>query len=136
MLLTPVAKALDCDVGPYPGIRDTGVVLHSTCGDKWRVIFTKTLTYDDDAIWGFSNNRYHYMLGAGYRLTLKKHRFDFGMVYIDEKTSLFQQEQYAVWFRWSYPILPLFHCGVTHQSVPFVDDAGRNQFGCDYSFTF
>ena len=76
------------------------------------------------------------MIGVGYRWTYKKIRFDFGMVYIDEETQSFQTEQYAAWFKLSYPIVPSVHCGYAHQSVPFVDDAGRNQVGCDFSFMF
>ena len=137
-LLAPAAKASDCDVGLHAGTRGTGTLLHTTCGNKWRAIFAKTLTYDDDddPRHGFTSNRYHYMLGVEYRWIFKKLRIDLGMVYIDEKTSLFEQEQYAAWFKLSYPVAPSFYCGYTHQAVPFVDDRGRNQFGCDYSFTF
>ena len=138
LLLSPLAKASDCEVGVWVGIRDTGTLLHATCGNKWRAIFAKTLTYDGDHNdeYGYFSNRYHYRLGLEYRLILKKFRFDLGMVYIDEKTWKFQQEQYAIWFKVSYPVAPSVNCGWAHQSVPFVDDAGRNQFGCDYSFKF
>ena len=136
LIFAPSAKAIDCDVGVYPGLRSTGTLLQTSCGGKWRIILAKVLTYDDDAIYGFTNNRYHFMLGAGYRFIFKKHRLDFGIVYIDEETRLFLQDQTAVWFKWSYPIFPSVHCGWAHQSVPFVEDAGRNQVGCDYSFTF
>ena len=136
LFLTPSAKAADCEVGLYPGLRDTGILIHTSCGNKWRVKFAKTLTYDDDSGYGFTNNKYHFMIGVGYRWIWKRNRFDAGLVYIDEETTLFMRKQYATWFQWSYLVLPKVHCGIAHQSVPFVDDAGRNQVGCDYSFTF
>lgn len=138
LLLTPSTKALDCDLGIYPGQgKSNGTLLHAFCGNKWRVIYAHALTHDDASMYGeFTDNRYNFMLGAGYRWIFKKHRFDVGVVYIDKDTKLFNQRHGAVWIRWSYPILPSLHCGVAHQSVPFVNDAGRNQIGCDFSFTF
>jgi hypothetical protein len=138
-LAATAVQAADCDLGVHYGTRDTGVLLHSSCGTKFRVIFAKTISHDDDVFYGFQNNRYSYMLGAAYRWKIKRerfkrHSFDFGAVYIDRKTQLFLGKQYAVWLKWRYAITPRFHCGYTHQSVPFVDDAGRNQFGCDLSF--
>jgi hypothetical protein len=138
---TTAVQAADCDLGVYYGIRDTGWLLHSSCGTKYRVIFAKTITHDEDVFYGYQNNEYSYMIGAAYRWQIKRdrfkrHSFDIGAVYINRKTQLFLAKQYAVWLKWRFAISPKFHCGYAHQSVPFVDDAGRNQFGCEYSFNF
>jgi len=135
-LIVPSAQAADCTLGYHFGLRDTGALLQSSCGTQYRLIFAKTITHDENATYGFLNNHYSYMFGVGYRLQLKKHRFDIGAVYIDRETKLFLQKQYAAWLKWSYAISPRFYCGYSHQSVPFVDDAGRNQIGCDLTFDF
>lgn len=140
-LTSTAVHAADCDVGVHYGIRDTGILLHTSCGKSIRAVFAKTITHDDDVFYGYQNNRYSYMIGAAYRLQIKNERFkrnsfDLGAVYIDRETQKFLGRQYAVWLKWRFAITPRFHCGYTHQSVPFVDDAGRNQFGCDISFDF
>ncbi len=58
------------------------------------------------------------------------------LVYIGKKTRLFLQDQTATWWKWSYPIFPEVHCGWAHQSALKSRDAGRNQLGCDFSYTF
>ena len=136
LLVAPAAWGADCDIGVHFGLRDTGTLIHSSCGTRIRAIFAKTITHDDNAVYGFRNNHYSYMLGVGYRLRFKRNYFDLGAVYIDRETRLFLQKQYAAWLKWNFAITPNFRCGYAHQSVPFVSDAGRNQLGCDFSFDF
>lgn len=131
------AMAFDCDAGIYPGVRvSNGTVLHSTCGSSWRILVSTPLKQDDDFLYGFANNSYNYMIGVGYRWNWKKLRLDAGLAYIDEETRLFLQHQGPIWLRASYQIFSSFGCGWFHSSVLFVDDSGRDQAGCYFSFDF
>ena len=140
MLPVPAAThGADCDLGIHYGMRDTATLFQASCGSRFRAIFAKSLGNDENVVYGFQNNHYSYMIGGGYRLHinrkhLRRNHFDFGFIYIDRETRLFLQKQYAFWFKWSFAITPKFRCGYTHESVPFIADAGRNQLGCDWSF--
>ena len=133
----PAAHAWDCDAGIYPGVGESnGILLHTTCGARWRFMLSTPLKQDDDDYWGFRNNSYDYMIGFAYRWRWKKLRFDIGLAYVNEETKLYLERQGPLWYRMTYELLPSLHCGWAHSSVLFVDDAGRNQVGCDYSFSF
>lgn len=139
LLLTATQSVygFDCDSGVYAGMGESnGIVSHTTCGGKWRAILTVPLKQDDDDWWGFTNNSYDYMIGIGYQWGWKKLRFDAGLLYVNEKTKLYDERQGPLWLRVGYQILPSLNCGIVHSSVMFVSDPGRNQVGCDYTFSF
>lgn len=136
-IIVSPAAAFDCDTGIYAGLGESnGIVANLTCGAGWRIVAGTPLKQDDDDWWGFTNNRFDYMLGFGYRHHWRKFRFEAALAYVNEETKLYDQHQWPLWFRISYEILPSWNCGVVHSSVAFVDDAGRNQVGCDYTFSF
>ena len=100
------------------------------------MILSTPLKQDDDDWWGYTNNSYDYMIGLEYQFKWKKLRFEAGMAYVNEEVKLYLQHQYPAWFRIAYQLFPDLYCGAVHTSIPFEDDAGRNQVGCDYTFSF
>ncbi len=137
VLGVPSAQALDCDVGVYPGFGESnGVMLHATCGNRWRAILSTPIEQDSNDWWGWTNNRYDYMVGIEYQWKWRRIRFDAGITYVNKKVKLYKKRQGPVWLRIGYEVVPKLYCGWVHSSVAFVDDAGRNQVGCDYMFVF
>jgi hypothetical protein len=134
---TSTGQAFDCNAGIYPGVGESnGILLHTTCGREWRFILSTPLKQDDDDYWGFRNNSYDYLVGVAYQWRWRKLRIELGLAYVNEETKLYLERQGPIWYRLTYELFPSVNCGVVHTSVVYVDDAGRNQIGCDYTFSF
>ena len=138
LLLAPrLAQAFDCDAGIYPGFGDSnGIMFHATCGKAWRAILSTPITQDDNDSWGYTNNEFDFMVGIEYQWNWKRLRMEAGFAYINEEIKLYNQRQFPLWLRLGYRVLLSLHCSVVHTSVMFTDDGGRNQVGCDYTFSF
>lgn len=136
-LILAIATAQANDMGVYSGLAPSNAtLLQFSLGNDWRFLGAVTLSHDRDfdSDPGNDQNNYNYMAGIGYRFSNGNHFLEFGPVYVERATDLFDNRRGAAWIRYGYRFGKDLFLGVAHQSVPFVDDHGRNQVGMSWGF--